>query len=713
MSARHRRHARPLPGRRLALATLAASLFAPALPAVELRGRVLYENPIAGRNGFAAVDLQPAQGLLVEIFELHGSAEIVAILRTDRNGVFAAKIFGLDLGDGAGARLSASNAAVEVVNELGAVYQWSSLGAGRVIDADPFDLGTVIIRRDQDAGALNITHVITAAWERVRGRLGGGAPPATVRVRWQAGRDVGCGTCYADGEITLRSQGDGPTADTDEFDDHVILHEYARHLARELACDDHPGGADELCAEVDPRLAWSIGLATHLAIETAVAVAAVDDFGSVYLDTVGNPAAGSATLLAADLEANDLCGGVPRGAAGVFTTLWDLQDAPLDDGDDYRRDPADVFAAVADLAGAIRCDATTFAERWCARFGAERGVFAPLFARAGIPLDGCPPRFGLRIHREGTGAGRVTAPPSASDPGIDCGLDCVASLPPGSVVTLATLPEPGSAFGGFSAASAADVADCADGVVTLDGDRTCTARFTRPGGCVADAQTLCLLGGRYQLRAEWENQYSDTRGAALAQPLSGLTGLFAFDDPANVELVVKMLDFGDTVKLFYGQLTDLGFTLTVTETASGKSKRYRNGTGNCGAIDQAVLPKVGPTDGNANAPLATCTADADTLCLLGGRYAVEVTWRNQFNGEQGAGAATALSDLTGLFTFTDPANVELLAKALDFGDRVLFLWGSLSDLGYDLTLVDTVSGAERHYANVPGRFCGGLDPDAF
>jgi Zn-dependent metalloprotease len=257
-------------------------------------------------------------------------------------------------------------------------------------------------------------------------------------------------------------------------------------------------------------------------------------------------------------------------------------------------------------------------------------------------------------------------------------------------------------------------------------------RCVADAACTPDANTLCLLGGRYRAQVTWQNQYSGGRGVGIALPYADFTGFFAFDDPANVELVVKLLDFTAEggprrVKVFYGQLTNLRFDLTITDTASGASKTYSNTAGDCGAIDQeglvadlAPANPGAPTGWRAIAELApapaavgTCVATADTLCLLDRRFAVRVGWRNQYAGSNGAGQASALSDLAGLFTFTDPRNVEALVKLLDFGDRILLLYGSLSDLEYQLDVVDTVTGAHKTYTNPAGRYCGGIDDHAF
>jgi hypothetical protein len=236
-----------------------------------------------------------------------------------------------------------------------------------------------------------------------------------------------------------------------------------------------------------------------------------------------------------------------------------------------------------------------------------------------------------------------------------------------------------------------------------------------PAACRPDEHTLCLLEGRYRAVVEWENQYNGDRGRGLALPQGELTGFFAFDDRQNVELMMKLVDFGDVVKLFYGQLTDLRFTLTVSEVATGATRVYRNAPGNCGAIDQTAFPKAAAPGiaPEARSTAAACAPGPHTLCLLDGRFAVEVAWHNQFDDSRGQAAARALGRLAGVFSFSDPANVEVLTKTLDFGDRILFLYGSLSDLEYGIRVTDTTSGAVKVYDNPPGRYCGGIDPNAF
>ncbi|MGH7321995.1 MAG: PQQ-dependent sugar dehydrogenase, partial [Candidatus Rokuibacteriota bacterium] len=76
----------------------------------------------------------------------------------------------------------------------------------------------------------------------------------------------------------------------------------------------------------------------------------------------------------------------------------------------------------------------------------------------------------LTVGRAGTGSGTVTSDPA----GIDCGADCAERFPAGTLVALDAVPAAGSLFGGFSGD-----ADCADGLLTMDAARSCTAVFTQ------------------------------------------------------------------------------------------------------------------------------------------------------------------------------------------------------------------------------------------
>ncbi|HYL06598.1 MAG TPA: PQQ-binding-like beta-propeller repeat protein [Thermoanaerobaculia bacterium] len=99
--------------------------------------------------------------------------------------------------------------------------------------------------------------------------------------------------------------------------------------------------------------------------------------------------------------------------------------------------------------------------------------------------------------------------------------------------------------------------------------------------CVADAATLCLLDGRFQVRAAWQTAAGAT-GDGQAVALTADTGYFWFFSAANVEVVTKVLDgcgLGHHFWVFAGGLTNVRVVITVTDTANGAVRVYQNPQG--------------------------------------------------------------------------------------------------------------------------------------
>lgn len=240
------------------------------------------------------------------------------------------------------------------------------------------------------------------------------------------------------------------------------------------------------------------------------------------------------------------------------------------------------------------------------------------------------------------------------------------------------------------------------------------------GPCKANSATLCLGSKRFKVEATFLNQFDGTGGTAKAIPSTDAAGFFYFYDKTNFELMIKVLTFPDSVKVFYGQLTNLKFTLTVTDTRTGQVKSYQNTGGECGAIDQTAFAPAVSSPGaiasplrSISAPAATCKAGPNTLCFLKGRFKAEVDWRNQFNGASGRGGAIGSSEETGMIYFTDRGNIELVVKLLDFGGPVKLFYGALSDLEYTLRVTEMATGTTKTYFNPAGKYCGGIDDNAF
>jgi hypothetical protein len=121
---------------------------------------------------------------------------------------------------------------------------------------------------------------------------------------------------------------------------------------------------------------------------------------------------------------------------------------------------------------------------------------------------------------------------------------------------------------------------------TIDGAFSVTypsvAQWLSPANqsCVPDAATLCL-NQRFKVTAQWQKPDNST-GPGTAIPLTSDTGYFWFFDPSNVEVITKVLN-GCSVNTHYwvfsSGLTNVGVTLTYTDTTTGAQKIYTNTVG--------------------------------------------------------------------------------------------------------------------------------------
>ena len=99
------------------------------------------------------------------------------------------------------------------------------------------------------------------------------------------------------------------------------------------------------------------------------------------------------------------------------------------------------------------------------------------------------------------------------------------------------------------------------------------------GACTTSPTSLCLNGGRFQVRANWSVPAQGTSGQGTAVQLTSDTGYFWFFSSGNVEMVVKALNgcgLNSRYWVFAGGLTNTAVILTVTDTQTGTSKTYLN-----------------------------------------------------------------------------------------------------------------------------------------
>ena len=82
------------------------------------------------------------------------------------------------------------------------------------------------------------------------------------------------------------------------------------------------------------------------------------------------------------------------------------------------------------------------------------------------------------------------------------------------------------------------------------------------------------------MKASWTT--TTNTGIGQARPLTADTGYFWFFDPANVEMVIKVLrgcGVNGNYWVFAGGLTNVQTVLTVRDTLTGSVKTYTNPQG--------------------------------------------------------------------------------------------------------------------------------------
>lgn len=258
------------------------------------------------------------------------------------------------------------------------------------------------------------------------------------------------------------------------------------------------------------------------------------------------------------------------------------------------------------------------------------------------------------------------------------------------------------------------------------------------GACVAGPETLCLSGSRFAVRAEWED-FDGNRGTGKAVPLGNGSGYFWFFDPENVEIGMHLTD-GRTVNgkfwVSYAALSNVMYTLRVTDTETGNTATYVNPSGQFASVrDDEALPGIRslaashrhhvyePEDAarkgrwvdSKRTRTKACAPAPGAACLNGGRFQVEVTWKDA-QGSSHTAEAVSLTDDTGAFRFADPDGLDLILKVLDgrgVNGRYWVFFGALSDVEYTIKVTNTDNGRTRRYVNPRGELASVGDTRGF
>jgi PKD repeat protein len=289
---------------------------------------------------------------------------------------------------------------------------------------------------------------------------------------------------------------------------------------------------------------------------------------------------------------------------------------------------------------------------------------------------------------------------------------------------------------------------------SLNGGSRTTKQVTVGGAiqpCVASATALCLTNKRFKVEVQWTVPDQGRSGVGTAVRLTDDTGYFWFFDSANIELVLKALDARGVNQffwVFYGALSNVEYTITVTDTQTGAVRMYHNPDKTLASFaDTAAFPglMIGPDEERVSverAPVeaigaespaelyaiyaaqtkiavpveAACAANSTTLCLNQGRFRLQVDWVVPSQGQSGHGMAVPVTGDTGYFWFFSATNVELVIKVLDARGVNSHFWvfyGALSNVEYTITVTDTQTQAIRMYHNPDKTLASFADTAAF
>lgn len=196
----------------------------------------------------------------------------------------------------------------------------------------------------------------------------------------------------------------------------------------------------------------------------------------------------------------------------------------------------------------------------------------------------------------------------------------------------------------------------------------------------------------HRIRLTWQDNSDDETSFAL----------FLLDGATSNFVEVPYAIPADTTTVVLSELQpDVRYTFRI---------RARNRSGTSAASNTAVAATFADDDG--------CVVSETELCLLGGRFRVELAFVDPgpAGGVERNATAIPSTDQTGLFWFFAPGNVELIVKMLDGSGSNGYFWvffGGITDLEFRLEITDTATGRTASYLNPRGEICGGTDITAF
>lgn len=245
-----------------------------------------------------------------------------------------------------------------------------------------------------------------------------------------------------------------------------------------------------------------------------------------------------------------------------------------------------------------------------------------------------------------------------------------------------------------------------------------------------------MLNGRFFVQVRYINQFDNNKEGKLLgrslfnSPISD-TAIFTFGDPLVVELMVRLSDarpFEDKIHLFLGGLSDVEFSIVVTDSQTGIIREYRKPANQLvGAIDRTSFPGgISLQSGLDSLMAQTVVPNTNveiTVKVLNNRFVVGMRYRNQFTNPPGEGymngrsIASSPTTETAVFYFDqNVGSVEWMVRFSDarpFANRIDMFHGGLSDVEFTIEVLDTKTGVRKEYHKGPFSLLGQVDRDSY
>lgn len=327
--------------RAAAVGLAAAVVFGTGLASADydVTGKFLYRDRPFGPGGFTGTTTDlPIRFADVEVFDA-GSSVVLAGTATDATGAFTVHVT-----DSATRNIkvrvktTAANTPtlkMRVFVSTGNASPYavtSGTFASHAPTANIDFSGTPVVALEGAGGdAFNIFDNAVDAFDFIAS-LRGSRPTVQLTLYWFLGPTATDGTYYNNGDHSVHLLGiTGLNADSDGYDDAVILHEIGHYTEFTLAKSENPGGIHTLNGTYDLRLSWSEGFSTFF--QNMVRNWRGLPRPDLYIDTSGDPGAGNA-FISYQVETPAFTGGGTVGVPGannevsVNAALWDVVDTP-------------------------------------------------------------------------------------------------------------------------------------------------------------------------------------------------------------------------------------------------------------------------------------------------------------------------------------------------------------------------------------------------